>query len=300
MMSISSGTTITAENHAEWLDVRQSSIGGSEAATAVGINPYETALSLYLRKLGLAPPVVETPAMRRGKRFEPLIAEDYADETGHGFIAEQVFVRSPVLDFMTATLDRVRDDGRLVELKSVGVRSAHLWGESGSDEVPDFYLVQAMHQLSVTGMDLIDVAALIAGEHFRVYPLERDDRIIARIQEREQEFWDRVLRRDPPPVDPARDGAALARLWPRAEGEVELGPVGELLVESWEAHGRAIREHEAARDRAKTELLCHLGEAASARLADGRILTRRVVDVAGQQVTRKPYSYVDLRLRRGS
>jgi putative phage-type endonuclease len=299
-VSIASGTCITAENYGEWLDMRQSSIGGSEAATAVGVNPYETALSLYLRKLGLAPPVVETRAMRRGKRFEPLIAEDYADETGHGFIAEQVFVRSPVLDFMTATLDRVRDDGRLVELKSVGVRSAHLWGESGSDEVPDFYLVQAMHQLSVTGMDLIDVAALIAGEHFRVYPLERDDRIIARIQEREQEFWSRVQRRDPPPVDPARDGAALAWLWPRAEGEVELGPVGELLVESWESLGTEIRDRQEAKERARAELLALMQEAASARLADGRILSRKVVDVAGQQVTRKPYSYVDLRLRRGS
>jgi putative phage-type endonuclease len=299
-VSIASGTCITAENYGEWLDMRQSSIGGSEAATAVGVNPYETALSLYLRKLGLAPPVVETRAMRRGKRFEPLIAEDYADETGHGFIAEQVFVRSSVLGFMTATLDRVRDDGRLVELKSVGVRSAHLWGESGSDEVPDFYLVQAMHQLSVTGMDLIDVAALIAGEHFRVYPLERDDRIIARIQEREQEFWSRVQRRDPPPVDPARDGAALAWLWPRAEGEVELGPVGELLVESWESLGTEIRDRQEAKERARAELLALMQEAASARLADGRILSRKVVDVAGQQVTRKPYSYVDLRLRRGS
>jgi putative phage-type endonuclease len=299
-VSIASGTCITAENYGEWLDMRQSSIGGSEAATAVGVNPYETALSLYLRKLGLAPPVVETRAMRRGKRFEPLIAEDYADETGHGFIAEQVFVRSSVLGFMTATLDRVRDDGRLVELKSVGVRSAHLWGESGSDEVPDFYLVQAMHQLSVTGMDLIDVAALIAGEHFRVYPLERDDRIIARIQEREQEFWSRVQRRDPPPVDPARDGAALAWLWPRAEGEVELGPVGELLVESWESLGTEIRDRQEAKERARAELQALMQEAASARLADGRILSRKVVDVAGQQVTRKPYSYVDLRLRRGS
>jgi putative phage-type endonuclease len=299
-MTIASGTCITPENYSEWLDVRQSSIGGSEAATAVGINPYETALSLYLRKLGLAPPVVETPAMRRGKRFEPLIAEDYADETGHGFIAEQVFVRSPVLGFMTATLDRVRDDGRLVELKSVGVRSAHLWGESGSDEVPDFYLVQAMHQLSVTGMDLIDVAALIAGEDFRVYPLERDDRIIARIQEREQEFWDRVQRRDPPPIDRARDGAALARLWPRAEGEVELGPVGELLVEQWLDHGKAIHDRQEQRERCKTELLTMMAEAASARLADGRVLTRRVVEVAERVVKSRAYSYIDMRLKKGS
>jgi predicted phage-related endonuclease len=151
----------------------------------------------------------------------------------------------------------------------------------------------------VTGMDLIDVAALIAGDDFRVYPLERDERLIARIVEREAEFWSRVQRRDPPPVDPSRDGAALAWLWPRAEGEVELGPVGELLVEQWEAHGWAVHDHQEARERAKTELLTMMAEAASARLADGRILSRKVITVAEKQVKRTGYTFTDLRLRKG-
>jgi putative phage-type endonuclease len=287
-------------NHADrdaWLAERMNGIGSSEAAAAIGVNPYETALELYLAKLGLSDPVRETEAMRWGTRLEPVIAEAYSETTGYGFIAEQLFVRSPTHDFMTSTIDRIRDDSRIVEFKCVGYRSAHLWGEPGSDEIPPHYLVQCQHQLICTGTEELDLAALIGGNELRIYHICRDDDIAARIVEREAEFWQRVLRRDPPPIDPSRDGAALARLWPRAEGEVELGPVGELLVEQWEAHGRAIRENEAARDRAKTELLCHLGEAASARLADGRLLTRRVVSVEGKQVVRNPYEYVDLRIR---
>jgi putative phage-type endonuclease len=298
-VTIASGTMIRNADREEWLATRKNSIGGSEAAAAIGVSPWQTPLDLYLSKIGQAAPVEETPAMRWGTRLEPLIAEEYQSLTGRGFIAEQLFVRSPVVEFMSATLDRVRDDGRIVELKTVGHRSAHYWGESGSDEVPRHYLCQVLHQLIVTGTEVADLAVLIAGQDFRVYSIERDDAVADRIVSVEEQFWDRVQRRDPPPVDPARDGAALARLWPRAEGEVELGPVGELLVEQWEASGRAVRESEAARDRAKTELLCMLGEAASARLADGRVLSRKVITVAEKQVKRTGYTFTDLRLRQG-
>jgi putative phage-type endonuclease len=299
-MSIASGTTITPDNHAEWLAMRPDSVGASESATVLGLNPWESQLQLYLLKIGSMPPAGENQRMKVGKLMEPVIAALYREETGCEFACFQRFLRSPSHQWMTATLDGVRTDGRVVELKNVGVGQADKWGESGSDDVPLMYIIQATHQMVCSGTDVLDVAALIGGWDFRWYSIPRDDRVADRIVEATGEFMDRVQRRDPPPVDPARDGAALARLWPRAEGEVELGPVGELLVESWEAHGRAIREHEAARDRVKTELLCHLGEAASARLADGRILTRRVVEVAEKQVTRRGYSFVDLRLKKGS
>jgi putative phage-type endonuclease len=295
-MSIASGTTITAANHREWLMARAETLGASEAASVLGVG-YDSALTVYLRKLGLMGPPTENLAMKLGKMFEPIVASLYRDETGCDFAAEQLFLRSTVHPWLSATLDYVRSDGKPLEIKTVGSRSAHLWGESGSDEVPAFCVVQTHQQMIVSGTEAVDVAALIGGQELRLYTVHRDDDITARIVDSTREFMDRVQRRDPPPIDPSRDGAALARLWPRAEGEVELGPVGELLVEQWEAHGRAIRENEAARDRAKTELLYHLGEAASARLADGRLLTRRVVSVEGKQVVRNPYEYVDLRIR---
>jgi putative phage-type endonuclease len=299
-VTITSGTCITPANHAEWLDVRQSSLGASEAATALGLNPWETRLQLYLRKLGMADPVRETPAMRWGTRLEPLLAEEYTRETGFSFIAEQLFVRDPVRGFMSATLDRVREDGRVLELKTCGARGAAEWGEAGSDDVPPRYITQIMHQLIVTGTEIADLAVLIAGQDFRVYTIRRDDAVADRIVEANAEMWDRVQRRDPPPIDPARDGAALARLWPRADGEVKLGPDGAILVNRWEAAKEFIRFFERERDEVKCQLLAAMEEAASARLADGRILSRRVVEVAERVVKSRAYSYTDLRLRKGT
>jgi putative phage-type endonuclease len=299
-VTIATGTTITPANHAEWLAVRQSSLGASEAATALGLNPWETRLQLYLRKLGLADPTPETPAMRWGTRLEPLLAEEYSRETGFSFVAEQLFVRDPVRVFMSATLDRVREDGRILELKTCGARGAAEWGEPGSDEVPPRYIAQVMHQLIVTGTEIADLAVLIAGQDFRVYSIERDDAVADRIVKANAEMWDRVQRRDPPPIDPSRDAGALARLYPRAEGEAELDPVGLELAERWESLGKEIRDRQDSRDRAKCRLLDILGEAATARLADGKILSRKVISIPEREVKQRAYSYTDLRILRGA
>lgn len=298
-MTIASGTCITHADREEWLEARKSTIGASEAATVLGLNPWQTPLELYLSKLGLANPVPETPAMTWGTRLEPLIAEEYSRTSGFGFVAEQLFVRSPTNDFMSATLDRVRDDGRVVELKTCGHRGAHEWGEHGSDEVPHRYLVQVIHQLIVTGTDVADLAVLIAGQEFRTYTISLDEDIAAHIIATEEAFWDRVLRRDPPPIDVDRDGPTLARLWPEARGEVDLGPMGQALVEEWEAHGRVIHDLQEAKYRCRTQLLAAMQDAATGRIPDGRVLSRKVITVPEQQVKRTGYTYTDLRIRAG-
>lgn len=40
----------------EWLDIRQQGIGSSDAAVAVGLSPYKSALSLWLEKTGRKQP----------------------------------------------------------------------------------------------------------------------------------------------------------------------------------------------------------------------------------------------------
>ena len=39
-------------NREQWLQVRQQGIGSSDAAAAVGLNPYKSALELWLEKTG--------------------------------------------------------------------------------------------------------------------------------------------------------------------------------------------------------------------------------------------------------
>src|SRR6185437_1023395 len=93
MSTVIESLTVNPGNHEEWLAARQSGIGSSEAATACGINPYDTPLSLYLRKIGQGEPIEETAAMRWGSRLEPVIADAYSEETGYGYQCAQLFLR---------------------------------------------------------------------------------------------------------------------------------------------------------------------------------------------------------------
>ena len=211
-------------DRAAWLAERQNGIGASEAAAAIGVSPYDTPLDLFLRKTGQKPPVETTRAMMIGLLMEPVLAELYSEETGVGFADAQAFRRSELVPWMFATLDRVRTDGRIVELKTAGARVASEWGEAGSDQIPAHYLVQVIHQMVVAEATVADVAVLIGGQDFRVYTVERDDAVAERLVELESAFWSHVRQQVPPEFDAAKDAENLVYLYPES--------VGELIIEN--------------------------------------------------------------------
>ena len=62
-------TTISTKNmsHEEWLDLRKTGIGGSDAGAVCGLNPYVSSIGVYLNKIGKAPEVEDNEAMRQGR-----------------------------------------------------------------------------------------------------------------------------------------------------------------------------------------------------------------------------------------
>lgn len=294
------GTIITVADRDAWLAERRSGIGASECAAAMGISPYEgdTPLNLYLRKIGALGPTPDNEAMKMGRLLEPIVAELYMERHDCSFSGEQVFLRSNEHSFMLATLDRVRSDGRIVELKTAGGRSHEDWGPDGTDEVPVNYAAQVQHQMLVAETDTADLAVLIGGQQFRTYTLHRNERQIAEIVRREAIFWEHVETRTPPEI---REGdlRLMHRLYDRVDGEIDLDPADSLLVEDWEVLGKRISAAEKRRNRIKLAILERLGNVAAAKLADGRVLTRKVVVVPGRVSTTEGYEFTDIRLKKG-
>ena len=72
----------------EWLDVRKQGIGSSDAAAAVGLNPYKSQLELWMEKTGrdaeLPKPDPEdtTHPVYWGTLLEPIVAAAYTKQTG--------------------------------------------------------------------------------------------------------------------------------------------------------------------------------------------------------------------------
>lgn len=273
----------------EWLTLRRSGIGGSDAAGVLGVSKYKTPLQVYMDKIGRPVPRETTPEMSWGNRLEDDILDAYAESRGVTILTG-VFRRRPDRPYMIGNLDGWSSDNRIVEAKAVGYQDVGEWGDEGSDHIPADYLCQAQHYLAVTGAEACDVAALFGGQRFKVFTVLPDQEFIGILMEREAEFWERVQDRRPPAAV-GDDAAILRYVYPlRPEAEpVELGPVALRDLDAYEAAGADVREAESRRNEAKARILEAMRGAIVGFLPDGRKLRQSVVEVKEHAVKASTY-----------
>jgi putative phage-type endonuclease len=198
-------------NRDEFLSHRRTGIGGSDVAAILGLSPWQTPYGVYLEKRGESAPIDDNDSMRWGRYLEPVIRQAYSDKTGREVRVPQELIRSPVHEFMIANLDGVAGGAgepfRIFEAKTA--RSADGWGEPGSDQVPQPYLLQVQHYMAVTDVEVSDVAVLIGGSDFRLYEVRADRELQSMLIDAEAEFWQRVQAGEPP--EPVTVADAIAR-----------------------------------------------------------------------------------------
>ena len=173
---------------ADWLEVRKSGIGGSDAAAAVGLNPHKSALELWMEKTGRdahlpqPDPTDTREPVFWGQLLEPIVAAAYTQQTGNRVRKVNAVLRHPTVPYMLANLDREvvgAPSVQILECKTAGEFGARLW----RDGVPEYVQLQVQHQLAVTGKQAADVAVLLCGQKLEVYRIHRDDDLIARLAE---------------------------------------------------------------------------------------------------------------------
>ena len=148
----------------EWLEFRKSGIGSSDAAAAVGLNPYKSPLELWMEKTGRTA-ANEEPAGLDDPRYwgtllEPYVATAYQHQTNHRVRKVNAVLQHPTFPFMLANIDRevVGDpEVQILECKTAGEFGSRLW----RDGVPEYVQLQVQHQLAVTGKAAADVAVLL-------------------------------------------------------------------------------------------------------------------------------------------
>jgi len=210
----------------DWLKVRKNGIGSSDAAAAVGLNPYKSQLELWMEKTGRdaglpkPDPNDDTSPMYWGTLLEVFVAAHYTKKSGNRIRKVNAVLQHPEHAWMLANLDREvtgTTDVQILECKTAGMNGARLWREG----VPEYVQLQVLHQLSVTGKQTADVAVLICGNEFRIYRIERDEAMIARLIELEAKFWQHVESDTPPAADGSDSAAtALQVLYPQDDGEI--------------------------------------------------------------------------------
>lgn len=209
----------------EWLTVRKGGIGSSDAAAAVGMNPYKSQLELWMEKTGRdgnlskTDPNDDTSPAHWGTLLEHVVAAHFTKRTGHRVRRINAVLQHPKEPWMLANIDREvigAPDVQILEVKTAGFQGSFLW----RDGVPEYIQLQVMHQLAVTGKHAADVAVLICGQDLQIHRIERDEAMITKLIELERAFWHHVETDTPPPAD-GSDSAdvALRCLYPRDSGQ---------------------------------------------------------------------------------
>ena len=255
-------TEITLE---QWLEYRRSGIGGSDASTIVGLNPWSSPYVLFCDKMGALPEKDDSEAMRQGRDLEQYVADRWMEQTGKRCRRNNFMWRSTVWPWMLADIDReVVGENAGLECKTTSVYNRH---DFAGGEVPLNYYVQCQHYMAVMGFDRMYLAVLVLNRGFYDFIVERDEEEIEALTAAEEEFWDRLQREEPPEIDGSEATQdALKAMYPHEEAELALPlPRGaEEELERLERLQDTIKELQADCDMIKSSMMAQMGNAAIA------------------------------------
>lgn len=202
----------------EWLELRRTGIGGSDAAAIVGLSAWATPYTVYMDKLGLLPEKEDTEAMRQGRDLEEYVAKRFMERTGKKVRRCNSMIRNPRYPFALADIDfRIVSENAGLECKTTSTLDL---AQFNGVEFPEKYYPQCVHYLAVTGADRWYLAVLVLGRGFFVYVLERNEAEIAALMGAEEQFWQKVQDQEPPNItgrDP--DTEAMGTLWADSSDE---------------------------------------------------------------------------------
>ena len=180
---------IKPSSHDEWVAEREKGSGASEVAAILGLSPWDTPFSLWLKKTHQAEPEPENFAMRRGHYLEDAVVQWWQDETGEKVIkasAADIIYVHPYYDFMRVTPDRiVKGRKKMLEVKSTA-------GYMGED-IPDYYLAQCIYQMYVTGIHEEELIYIQGDLTFGRFNVPYDEEFAEFIANKVTEFWNECV-----------------------------------------------------------------------------------------------------------
>ena len=207
--------------HEQWLEIRRSGIGGSDASAVLGLNQLQSPFSLWMDKTGLGEEKEDSEVMRQGRDLEEYVAQRWCEETGKKVKKNNFMWRDSDAYFMLANIDReVVGEKAGLECKTTSVYNK---SDFEGGEIPLTYYVQCMHYMKVMGYERMYLAVLVLGKAFYHFTIERDEQELLNLVKAEQDFWENNVRLN---IAPAADGSeatkdALKKMFPGEDATEE-------------------------------------------------------------------------------
>ena len=247
--------------HEEWLRWRKLGLGGSDAGAVCGLNPYRTAMEVYLDKTSESIEDVDNEAMRQGREFEEYVAKRFTEATGKKVRRANFMYCDEKNPFMLADIDRmVVGENAGLECKTASPYMEDKWKDG---KIPLSYLIQCHHYMSVCNADAWYIAVLIYGREFKWHKIERDGEMAADLIRIEKNFWENhVLKKTLPEPDGSElCDSVIAEYYRNAAAQsVPLAGFDGKLGQRQELAGE-IKRLEAEKRKIEQELKLYMGEA---------------------------------------
>lgn len=206
---------VTYRSRSGWLEHR-TGIGGSDAASILGLNPWTTNLDIYNYKTGrdIPPDISKKEVVKFGHEAEASIRRLYAldhPEMKVEYKANNSWTNED-LPWAQASLDGwlTDKDGRfgILEIKTTEIMRDRDW-DKWKGHIPQNYFCQTLHYMAVLEAQFVELRAYIRyhsqGEKriaIRDYHIERTDVVedIEFLIEKERDFWENHVEKKIPPA----------------------------------------------------------------------------------------------------
>jgi putative phage-type endonuclease len=238
----------------EWLAKRRLHVTATDASKILGLSRFGGPTTVYFDKVPdeTAPAVISErrlELMTWGRRLEEAIIVAFAERTEQAVALADphTLLVSEADPLLACSLDAwVTPSGEPVDAKNVRAFRPELWGEDGSDVIPDEYAIQLAVQMACTKTRLAFLPVLFSGQELRIYHVEHDPDVETMVTEAAHDFWERyVLTRTPPPPDGSSAYTEhLSRTLRQRSGD--LIRVDDATTMEWAEALREAREQRAA------------------------------------------------------
>lgn len=176
------------QNTPEWLAWRLEGIGASDAPILLGVSKYKTAWELWAEKVGIVPINPDSQAFQMAKGHEEESKARAYYELMNDLDCPATCGEDEQYPFLKASLDGYNAK------EAFGLEIKYVGKDAMGTEILPAHWIQVQHQIMV--FNLKDVVFLRANSSVTNIPkkdlIERDDKFIAYLLDRECEFWEMV------------------------------------------------------------------------------------------------------------
>ena len=193
--------TLTKQKYTSVKERRESYLGGSDAGSIIGVNPWKSAYTLWLEKTKQIEKddISNNLAVWFGIEEEEIVAKRFSIETGKKVKRSNFEYSCEEYPFLVGHVDR------LVVGENAGLECKTTTGWSKTDyeegDIPPQYYWQCVHYLVLTGLDRWYLAVKKDNNQFYMLTIERNESEIEALLSAECKFWGSVVNMSSPPID---------------------------------------------------------------------------------------------------